>query len=308
MLQWAGGDGWNPTAFKQHNYNRQHQVAAACDYVLQIPILPDSESTETMGDGSIQDTALTFGTTQWVSSTGLSLTERYDDLVTAGDNVVGYVFGKYPVAKITANTPITDSASNLASMTEVNSISDVVANGSGYFYIDYDAGVMFLYEESGDAVPSGWVDGATTITYYEYEDAATGAADITTALGNIRPGDFLTFDSNSNYVVMSADIGTAPDAPNGIAYTTDPEYDTEATNSTVSAQVEAAIEEVAFRTVGQVLAIWTWPRSALDRVRTQYSGLGTKEKMPGTATAGMTDSLNVSGASDRIAIINFMAR
>jgi hypothetical protein len=41
---------------------------------------------------------------------------------------------------------------------------------------------------------------------------------------------------------------------------------------------------------------------------TQYTNLTAYEKMPGTATGGMTDAQNLSGAADQTAIINFLSR
>src|SRR5690606_2284089 len=46
FLQWAGGDGFNPTQYKQHNYNMQHQVSVLCDYVLELPLVPASATSE----------------------------------------------------------------------------------------------------------------------------------------------------------------------------------------------------------------------------------------------------------------------
>ena len=304
-FQWCGGDGWNPALYRQHNHNLQHQVACGTDFALTVPMVPKVETTETQGGGgAIGDSAITFGTAAWKSSTGLAATSLYSSLVTAGDDVVAMVLNKFPVAKITINTPITDSASTLASMVEVNSIADVVAGGSNYFYIDYDHGVLFLYEADGDAIPTGF-SASNTITYYQYEDEATGSGNIVQALGDLHPGDFVTFDSTSSYVKWTPDIGTAFGHVSGTIYAADPEYDTEATNSVVSAQLEAAMAEMQGRVVGQVMAVLTWPRSGLDKVMTGYKGLTAYERMPGTATAGMSDALVQSGGANRVAVINF---
>jgi hypothetical protein len=37
----AGGDGFNPSEYTHHNYNRQHQVAVLCDYYIELPIVAD---------------------------------------------------------------------------------------------------------------------------------------------------------------------------------------------------------------------------------------------------------------------------
>jgi hypothetical protein len=305
--QWCGGDGWDPSEYRRHNYNTQHQTAIGTDKVLQIPLVPAQQAAETMGDGTISGAAITFGTSQWHNATGLHATTRYASLVAAADNVVGYVFGRTPVAKITTNTPITDSGSTLASWSEVGSIADVMALGSGYFYIDYDAGVMFVYESGGNAVPAGFTDGVSTITYYQYETAAAGSTSYAQVIGDVKVGDFLTFDDNSNYVKFTSDILAAFGGAGGDAFSADPDYDT-AADADISAQLEAAITQARLGVIGQVIAVLAYPRSGLEKVMTQYQNLTATEKMPGTATAGMTDALNLSGGANRVAIINFCQR
>jgi hypothetical protein len=305
--QWCGGDGFNPALYRNHNHNLQHQTAFACDKVLEIPLVPAEQTAETMGDGSISGSAITFGTTQWHSATGLNATTRYASLVSVGDNVVGYAFGRLPVAKITANTPITDSNSTLASKTEVTSIAAVAAGGSGYFYIDYEGGVLFLYESGGNAVPTGFVDGVTTIAYYQYETAATGTGNISQVIGDVQVGDFVTFDSNSNYVRWNPVISTASGAATGVAYSVDPDYGA-GVDATISTQLENFVLGAIGRRIGQVVAVWDWPRSGIEKVMTQYQTLTAFEQMPGTATSGMTDAQVQSGAANQTAIINFITR
>lgn len=304
MLQWCGGDGFNPVNYRQHNYNMQHAVNFGCDHVLQVPLVPATETTETMGDGSISSSAITFGTTQFVDSTGLAATTRYSSDVSAGDNVVAYVFAKYPVAKQVTNQT-TFTCTGISGLSETTSIANVKANSSTY-YVDYDAGVMFLYEAGGNAVPSTFTDGVTTITYYNYEDAATGNANLAMALGDLYPGDFVTMDSNSNWIKAHIDIGTAPASTDG-HYSSDPTYDG-GDDAAISLQLEATIEEAVFRTLGQVVAVIDHPKSAVDRVKTQYTALTATERMPGTATQGMTDALNLAGGANKMVFINFLAR
>jgi hypothetical protein len=308
FFQWAGS-GSNPTQYRRHNHTLQHSVAFGTDHVLAMPLVPAQEATETMGDGSISSSAITFGTTQWVDAAGINATTRYSSLVAADDDVVCYVFAKYPVAKITSKTPITDSGSALASKTEVTSIAEVIAGGTDYFYIDYDAGVMFLYELEGNAVPADFSDGVTTITYYTYEDEATGTGETTHAVGNLQVGDFVTFDDLSNYKKWTPDIGTASGGASGNAYSTDPQYGV-AADATVSAQLEAAIQDSMTRVVGQVVHIETFPRGGLQKVMSQYIGteFADYEKMPGTATEGLTSGQVLTSAANQNVFINFINR
>ncbi len=41
FFRWAGGDGFNPSEYTHHNYNRQHQVAVLCDYYIELPVVAD---------------------------------------------------------------------------------------------------------------------------------------------------------------------------------------------------------------------------------------------------------------------------
>ncbi len=305
--QWCGGDGWNPALFRRHNHSLQHQVAIGTDKVLEAPLVPSVETAETQGGGvAIADTAITFGTGAWKSATGISLTTRYASDVSVGDSIVAMVLNKPAVAKITANTPIVDSASTLASMSEVTSLAAVIAGAGDQFYIDYEVGVVFLYESGGNAIPTGF-SAANTITYYTYEDAATGSADIVQCLGDVRVGDFLTFDALSNFTKFEPAISTASGGAGGDVYAADPDYDT-AADADISTQLENFIFNAQHRAVAQVLAVSTWPRSGLEKVMTQYHSLTAYEKMPGTATAGLTDAQNIAGAANKTVVINFLSR
>lgn len=307
MVQWCGGDGMNPANFRQHNYCRQHQVAVKTDANLQMPLVPAAQATETMGDGSISNSAITFGTSQWHSATGLHATTRYASLVAVGNSVVGYVFGKYPVAKNSNNTAMSFSTTGLTGKTEVESIAAVLAGGANYYYVDWDAGVLFVYSSGGTAVPTGFTDGTTTVTYYHYESAGTSLATIAMATGDLVPGDFVTFDTHSNYVEWVFDIGTCTGGASGECYAADPTYDS-GSDDVISAQLEAAITQAITWPVAQVVGIVTGPVGALETVRTHYTGLTATERMPGSATGGQTDAQNLSGASFKTVILNFLAR
>jgi len=305
--QWCGGDGWNPAKFRKHNHSLQHQVAIGCDKVLIVPLVPAVETAETQGGGiAIADTAITFGTGAWKSATGINASPRYASRVSIGDSIVAMVLNRLPVAQITRNTPITDSAATLASMTEVDSIDAVLAGGSRCFYVDYEVGVIFLFSAGGTAIPTGFST-ANTITYYQYETAATGTQDIVQAIGDLKPGDFLAFDRNSNYVKFAPTLATASGGAGGDRYAADPNYSAGAA-SAVSAQIEAYVTQAKTRCLAQVVAIWDWPRSGLERVMTQYQTLTRFERMPGTATDGMSDALVQSGGANKVAIINFLSR
>jgi len=304
---WCGGNGLNPGEYKQHNFNGQHGVAVNNDAAIRLPLVPAQEAVETQGGGlAIADTAIVFGTGGWKSSTGIHATPLYTDLVAVGNDVVAMVFNKWPVAKITNDTPITESSSTLAGMTEVDSIAALLVSGSDYFYIDYDHGVLFLFETDGNAIPTGF-NVANTVTYFTYEDAAAGSSTIALATGNIKPGDWLTFNNTSDYVKWTPDIGTCFGGASGDSFAADPDYGTGAT-ATISAQLEAFAEQSRNAVIGQALGYWVHPRDALDKVKTQFTVFSNAERNSGSATEGRPQALPLAGASNLEVIINFCNR
>lgn len=289
IFQWGGGaDPFNPSGYTNHNFLLQHQVVPLCDYVIDMALVPAAESTEIM-DTAMDGTAITFGTGGWKNSTGLAATTRYASLVSAGDNIVAYVFEKFPVAKETSRTAIsTDAAGELVN--EKSTIAEVTARGD--FYIDYDVGVLFLYEAGGDGYPGSFAL-SSTINYYQYEDVPTSVSDYSCAVGDLRPGDFVLADANSNFARARHEMVIGTDLT---------------TSTNVTGEEVKAVLLRRDKIIGQVLEIQEQPQDALERVRTAFTGLTTQEAMPGSATSGYTDSVTFSGAANRVVRINLHTR
>jgi hypothetical protein len=289
----------------------QATTAITCDYVVTYPVLPAIATTETT-DGAISDTIdwSTARTGGWFSSTGLASLVKYSSTITAGDDVVGYVFEKFPLAHITAESPLEASVAGLVNM--VDSVSAISAAGD--YFIDYDLGILFVYEADGDAIPSPWST-SSTITYYHYEDEGTSTNTVSTfacATGNLEYGDFLTYDKNSNLVKAVLDIGTAEGyvtAAGGALYSTDPDYDAAGTDAAISAQLEKAISGWMTGIVGQVIGTTIYPKDNLDYVRTNYEGQTTANmRLAGTATGGRTDQLTYANAAEKMVVVNLILR
>lgn len=307
--QAAGSDHWNPANLKQHNFRPQALAAITCDYAITLPVVPAIAETETM-DGAIANLAdsIDWSSTRtggWFGSTALNGLVKYSNVISAGDDVVGYVFEKFPLAYITDDSPITHSNSQL-----INKVADVTSiSAAGDYFIDTDLGILFLYEADGDAIPTGWA-ATDTITYYHYEDAASSVTTYASATGNLEYGDILTYDENSNLIKATLDISAAEgyDA-SGNLYSADPEYDTETDNAVVSTQLEQAIDNHVFGIVGQVIGTNVYPRGALDKVRTAYSGYSAANmRTPGSATGGRSDQLTYAGAAEKMVIVNLIFR
>jgi len=316
--QAAGTDHYNPANLTNHNFRPQAIVAITCDYVLKYPVLPAVATSETMANNNTGEVAGVLedffdGTTTprvagWFSSTQIHAVTRYASDVAAGDDVVGYMFVNYPVAHITAESPITPSVAGMTRL--VDSITAI--NAAGDYFIDYEVGMLFVYEADGDAIPSPW-SAAATITYYHYNTTGTATNTVSTyacATGNLDYGDFLTYDSNSNLVKATLDIGTAEGYDeSGDPYAADPEYDSQATNSIISNQLEQAIDNHVNGIIGQVIGTDIQPRSYLDRVASGYMGqTAANMRTPGTATGGRSDQLTYSNSAERLVIVNLILR
>jgi len=307
----AGPDTSNPATLYQNNFRPQAGVAITCDYTITVPLLPAVETTETM-DGALANSAgsIDWSSTRtggWFGSTALNGLVALAESVADDADVVGYVFEKWPLAHITAESPITASVAGLVN--RVASISAVSAAGD--YYIDYDLGILFVYEAGGDAIPSPFTV-SSTVTYYHYEDEGTSTNTVTTfmcATGNLEYGDFLTYDVNSNLIKASLDIGTAEGYNASFAlYSADPDYDT-AADAAISLQLEQAIQNHQNGIVGQIIGTTTHPRDYLDRVATGYVGqTAANMRTPGSATGGRTDQLTYANAAEKMVIVNLIFR
>ncbi len=257
-LQWAGDgsaldDGSNPAAYRQANYNMQHRVALLCDYVLELPIVPARTTTANLTQASFAGNKSTF-------------------------NAVANL----PVAANTQRTQITFANGTLtdAATVFVNQVPDaasVVAPGD--WAINLDTGVVTAYRT---ATTGG--GNVYTISYSHYASAPTGAnvSVFASVVGNVKPGDFLKVNVDSNYIVDAAPSVAA--------------------------------------TVGQVLDIETQPRGGLEKVRTAYDSINTSaagalpgyagqmDQMPGSATGGVSDQVHYAGAANKVCRVNLILR
>ncbi len=302
-LQWAGGDGSNPANLIRHNYMMQQTVAALADYVIKLPWIPAQAATETV-DKTATSSNLVFGT-RAVHTRAYAIgnsTGRYNSTygsvkVLATYPVIALALDNLLVATNTARTTITMQSTNTADdvsgilVNERSALSAVTAAGD--YFVDYTVGVVFIYSFNGSTVPTAisTAAGTVSITYYHYASSASTLSQYACVLGALAPGDFLIPATGSN--------------------------------------LTAATTEDFKKIVGQVVGFETYPRDALDRVRTAYSpalstsaagtmanatagsasvNLGQLDQMPGSATGGVTDAIHYAGAANQLVIINLVSR
>jgi hypothetical protein len=289
-LQWAGGDGFNPAELKQHNHQMQHRVAILCKYVVEMPLVPashsgiDLASSTAISDSAIADWTAAGSDGAWFSATSLSLTVRYASDVSVGDNVVALNLPVMDLAKSTTLAPIVLPTGFTR---EVSSIAEIVQAGD--YFIDYDVGVVLVFETDGDAAPVA----SGTLTFYHYESLPATVSTYACALGDLKPGDFVRANADSNFIKAQTIIDTDVET----VTSEDPE------TSLSSDELAGLLNLCGKRQdeiIGQVLDSDTHPKDYLDRVRTAYPQLGTLDQMPGSASSGLPAQLTYAGGSNKM--------
>ena len=257
--QWAGDssehdDGFNPAGFRNHNHSLQHQVAILCDYVLELPLVPAT-------------VAAAEAITQTSNAASVSIMVAVSNL---------------PMAANTLRSPFTFSEGagapgDVATKFSVQKLTAAAVLASGDWHVDLTTGIITV-----------WSSGAIGATDYElvyshYASAPTSVSKFASAVGNLKAGDFLLCDANSNFAVATTED---------------------------------------FKDImGQVLEVENvLDKDALSRVRTAYSSLSTDasgslpayagqmDQMPGSATGGVSDKVHYAGAANLVVRVNLISR
>lgn len=259
MFQWAGDssewdDGFNPAGFRQHNHNLQHRVAILCDYVLELPLVPATvAAAEALTEASNANNVSTLNA---VANLPVAVnTVRTPITFTEGAGVPGDVDARFAVQK--------------------DSVDDIVAMGD--WHIDYTTGVISVYSTGAIGVTD------YEVTYSHYASAPTNVSRFASAVGNLKAGDFVICDANSNFAVATTED----------------------------------FKEV----MGQVLEVENvLDKDYLGRVRTAFDSIGTDatgslpayagqmDQMPGTANGGVPGKVHYAGAANLVVRINLVSR
>lgn len=274
---WAGDD---PANLHFTNYQKQHLIQFFTDIQMKVAhVCEASASTVATGGLSLLSGATLGGLARYA---GLDLT-----------NVVGYDLGLGRLATPTSRTPLSFSAGSWRERSDISLLGK-----AGDWFLDADAGIILFYEAGGNAAPVDKVGAALSgnILAFEYSSAASSQERMMMMVGDCRPGDFVTFDEMSNFVVRSLPTTVALDADDDSA---------EATAALIALSQEQEL------TVGRLLALYKEPRGLLERVRTGFRGddFDATAKMPGSATKGFSDLITLSShhgesVADEIAVIN----
>jgi hypothetical protein len=298
----AGTDLEDPSTWGFHNYKMQDHVSVTCDYVLRLPLVPFAQESvnlvafsDAFALADLDGESATVGTWGTLARFQTQM-DRYDNDTNA--NAVGFATSWAPCASWTDNTPlvITDgTAVDITSTVLVRSRGSVTAlSQAGDYFWDAEVGVLWFYETGANALPTG-LTANDDISFYHYRAVPATVTTYAAVVGNVKAGDFLTYDVNSN-LALSANFvaGDFPIADNP-------------TDGEVADIMNGVLNRVR-DTLGQVLGFWNHPRSGLEKVRTAYPSLGVLDRMPGSATKGLPDAVTYTGAADKEVIVNLFNR
>ena len=275
VYAWAGDD---PANLHFTNYQKQHLIQFFTDIQMRVGHVCDSVAEDVFAAGALK------------SGAQLGALHRYSDLDMSA--TMAYEWTS-KLASHTSRTPVVAETGQGAWVgRERSDISLLVKAGD--WYLDGDAGRVIFFQAAGaaQAPVDANGDALTVLTAFDYAGAASAQEQMMHFVGDCKPGDFVTFDENSNFVARSLNW---KDLVGGIA-----ETDLEAGLAKLQREQEL--------TVGRLLELQKEPRGLLERVRTGWKGeeFGADAKMPGSATKGFSDLITLSDEiiADEIAIVN----
>jgi hypothetical protein len=257
VFVWAGDD---PANLHFTNYQKQHLIQFFTDIQVKVPQVA-SAAIETVALNGLQV----------VTGAQLAQMARYAGLPV--ENVVGLQIGiPSEVAANTKRTPVSFINLGAGTLRHRDGV-DLLAK-EGDWMLDETSAMLLVFKQGGAALPA--VFAGSSIKFYSYVDAVSTQERMVHFVGVGRPGDYVTFDGNSNFkAVPASEVG--PHLINGLI-------------------------------VGRLLHIFKEPRSLLERVRTGFQAdyFDASSKMPGSATGGFSDLITLSKeiVADQIAVIN----
>src|SRR6185436_6698780 len=140
--------------------------------------------------------------------------------------------GNLPVATNTTNTPIAFTGGSSATLFVNQGSTAALGTSAGDWHIKYTTGVVKVYATSQPT--------SISISSYHYAAAPSTVSKFACAVGNLKNGDFLICDANSNFKVAGS------------------------TDTFQDVMGQVLVRDAAF------------PKDAMDRVRTAFNpALGT---------------------------------
>lgn len=267
VYSWAGDA---PGGFKFTNYQKQHLIQFITEAQMKAPQMAATAQVAKTITGLLAATSGVFpagSTPVSLDVTLLRALERYENEadevlhVKASASVKAvYLGARQVVPEINALT-LADTATTLsgtlgmatALVNRKSRAADVKSLGD--YFLDAEVGIVIVHDTAtltGD------------VNHYVYSGAASTAHQGLYFVGECKPGDYITFDSESNFTVDSnPGFGTA---------------------------------------IGRVLEVQQFPKSLMERTTTAWQGssFDASMRMPGTATEGLPDNLTLSGRNGEV--------
>ena len=272
----SNGDATNPVKLKKLNYVKEKGIMFTTANQVKLPWVP--AVIETVEVGSKASAALALEAAEagkvFVPSEVTPL-QRYSSVTSS--TFFGISLGVLSVAKNTSRTPITSNNALLAnekfaSMQYVTTKQEAIGvaidslKAVGDFFVDLEVGMVFVYAANPAAALPALVS-AAEITFYSYTESPATVTRYASATGDLKPGDYLKVDANSNYTKW----------------------------------VDGTDDLIEI--VGRVYSIITeGPNDLLDRVHTvgNYRGdTNAKMQMTGSASGGHGTQVRYAGAADK---------
>jgi hypothetical protein len=269
---WAGGNGWNPAHLKFANYQKSKGCQFVTRHQMILPLVPASHSAVSV-PGSLTGAEPAFGGGTIHTAANTKLRTRYADIVNT--NFVGWFLADFPIAGDTDRTPIVGSSSDFlareikADLATYGTHQEAIAAAvdrlttAGDYFIDYEVGGVFMYSSGGTAIPANAT--GETLSYYWYGAAPGSVQRFACAIGDLKPGDFVKTDADSNYVKFV--VGTDDEE----------------------------------QKIGRIVSSVHEPRDLLEYVKTAFSGdqFNAYQQMGGSASKGYSSMITYSNAADK---------
>lgn len=279
VYSWAGD---SPASLKHVNYQKQHLIQFITEAQMKMPQMANNTQVSAITIGSTAFAAATHGNfpggaaSLILTASALNGLERYDresdEVLYSGGASASveaiYLGVKNLVPEINAltvadqNTKITVSGTDIEAAV-VNAKSRIQDIGKlGDYFFDAAVGVLFLHSDFDVASAS-----ADTISPWQYGSAASSDHRHIYCVGPVKPGDYLTFDVESNFTALNVAA------------------------STLQSDI-----------CGRVLEIQSFPKSLMERTTTAWQGssFDASMRMPGSATEGLPDNLTLSGQNGEV--------
>jgi hypothetical protein len=259
VFVWAGDD---PAHLHFTNYQKQHLIQFFTDIQMKVPQVVEGTDSKVIAAADV------------IPGATLATMARYTGLPV--ESLVAVQLGQPGnVAANTTRTPIKWTNLAAGASTRLRSGLDLLAK-EGDWFVDEFSAMLFVYSNAGAGVALPAVFANKTIQFYVYDGAVSTQERMQHFVGSGKPGDYVTFDENSNFVAI----------PNG-----------------------SLLEAITNGMVcGRLLTVFKEPKSLLERVRTGFQGeeFGPTGKMPGSATRGFSDLITLSQetVADQIVVIN----